>query len=469
MNIRTRLSLTFFAIVTIVLTISSIAVYYFAEGNRETDFHRRLKNRALNTAQVVTEIKEVNAELQRRLEENNPASLPDQYIIVIDSTGNEIYRSSGPNPLLVDSILIKDVVKHGELRFNNNNREAIGFVHHSSGGDYVVLATAWDQYGNESIVTLRTILILTLLAGVILVSAISWFYAGRVLHPISRIIKQVSTISEGNLNRRLDEGENKDELAQLSRTFNDMLSRLQTSFVSQKTFIANASHEIKTPITIMSGEIEVALLQDRDRNYYTRILRSVLGALKRLNTLSTQLLLLAESANQAPERKFLSYRLDDILWETKELVERAFPNWQVEIHFDIEVDPEAFSLTGDEPLIRAAILNLVDNGCKYSPDNHVSIAVNTKSPHWITLLFINSGTINPDEIKRIFTPFYRAPSNKAEKGFGIGLSLVANVVRLHKGSVNVHSAGGITEFTLQLPLDNTQFPSTPFQPPPKAL
>ena len=469
MNIRTRLSLTFFTIVTVVLTISSIAIYYFAEGNRETDFYRRLKNRALNTAQVVIEVKEVTAELQRRLERNNPASLPDQYIIVLDSTGNEVYRSSGPDRLLVDSVLLQNVVNQQEIRFKNSNREAVGFVYHTAIGDYIILATALDQYGNASIVTLRTILILTLLAGVILMSAISWLYAGRVLNPITSIIKQVSTISEGNLNRRLDEGKNNDELAQLSRTFNDMLSRLQTSFISQKSFIANASHEIKTPITIMSGEIEVALLQDRDRNYYTRILKSVFGALKRLNTLSTQLLLLAESANQAAERKFLSYRLDDILWETKELVERAFPNWQVEIHFDIDVDPEAFSLQGDEPLIRAAILNLVDNGCKYSPDNQVSIIVDTKSVHWITLLFINSGTINPEEVQRIFTPFYRSPSSKTEQGFGIGLSLVANVVRVHKGILNVSSVDGITEFKLQLPLSKAQPSSTPFQPPPKAL
>lgn len=468
MKIRTRLSLTFFAIVTVVLTISSIAIYYFAEGNRKTDFYRRLKNRALNTAQVITEVKEVNADLQRRLEKNNPASLPDQYIIVIDSTGNEVYRSSGPDRLLIDSVLLQNVLKQNEIRFNSNNREAVGFVYHTAIGDYIILATAWDQYGNDSIVTLRTILILTLLAGVMLMSAISWLYAGRILNPITNIIKQVSTISEGNLNKRVDEGKNEDELTDLARTFNDMLSRLQTSFMSQKSFIANASHEIKTPITIMSGEIEVALLQDRDRNYYIRILRSVLRSLKRLNTLSTQLLLLAESANQA-ERKFLSYRLDDILWETKELVERAFPGCQVEIHFDIDVDPEAFNLKGDEPLIRAAILNLADNGCKYSPDNHISITVDTKSPHWIRLHFINSGFIARDEIQKIFMPFYRSVSSKTEKGFGIGLSLVANVVRLHKGILNVNSVDGVTEFQLQLPINDTHPSPTPFQPPPKAL
>ena len=82
MNIRTRLSITFFAIVIVVLSVLSVAVYYFAESNRKVDFYRRLKNRALNTARVLTEVKEVNAALQRRLEQNNPTTLPDQYIVL---------------------------------------------------------------------------------------------------------------------------------------------------------------------------------------------------------------------------------------------------------------------------------------------------------------------------------------------------------------------------------------------------
>lgn len=469
MNIRTRLSLIFFSIVILVLALAAVAIYYFAETNREVEFNRRLKNRALNTARVVTEVKELNVDLQRRLEEDDPASLPDQYIVMIDSLGREVYRSTGPDQLPIDPTLTRKIRQQKELYFNNNRRDVVGFVYSTPTGDYTVLATAWDQFGNKSIATLRTILLFIFLVGVLFVSGISWFYAGRVLNPISRIITEVSTITEGNLSRRLEEGRGRDELAQLARTFNDMLSRLQTSFISQKSFIANASHEIKTPITIMSGEIEVALLQDRERDYYTRILRSVLTGLRRLNTLSTQLLLLAESANPNSQRRLARYRLDDILWEIKEWIHRAYPSYEVEIHFDLDVNPEAFSLMGDEPLMRAAILNLIDNGCKYSPDHRVSVVVNTKFPNLITLLFINAGTIDHREIRNIFNPFYRTMSSHQERGFGVGLSLAQNVVRLHKGSLYVSSAEGVTQFTLQLPTDMDQNSGTPLQPPPNAL
>lgn len=469
MNIRARLSLTFFAIVVVVLIVSSIAIYFFAESNRKTDFYRRLKNRAINTARVLTEIKEVNADLQRRLERDNPASLPDQYIIIIDSLGHEIYRSTGTNRMTIDSAVVARLEDQDEIRYMNENRESLGFKFQSSKGSYIILATAWDQFGHQSIDSLRSILVLTFIAGVLLVSVLSWFYSGRVLQPISKIITDVSNISERNLNLRLDEGNQTDELSKLSKTFNDMLSRLQASFVSQKSFIANASHEIKTPITIMSGEIEVTLLQERDNGYYTRILNSVLSGLRKLNNLSTQLLLLAESTNQDPKRKFTTFRLDDVLWETKEWLLRAYPDYLVEIEFDIRINAEAFTILGDEHLMRAALLNLMDNGCKYSKDSRVSITVDTKERGWLTLSFVNSGMINHEEFQKIFSPFYRSAINKGERGFGIGLSLVTNVVKLHNGELGVMSENAVTEFKLKLPVRTDYIElAESLQPPPSA-
>jgi signal transduction histidine kinase len=453
MNIRARLSLTFFAIVVVVLIVTSIAVYFFAENDRSTDFYRRLRNRAVNTARVITEIKEVSADLQRRLESDNPSSLPDQYIVIIDSLGREIYRSSGTQPMRIDSA-VKEKIRSGEeIRYSNDGREFLGFRFRNSEGTYIILAMAWDQFGHQSIDHLQSILVLTFIGSMILVSVLSWFYSGRVLAPISKIISNVGNISEKNLNLRLDEGNQTDELSQLAKTFNDMLSRLQNSFSSQKSFIANASHEIKTPITIMSGEIEVALLQERDKTYYTRVLNSVLTGLRKLNNLSTKLLLLAESTSQDTKRKFALFRLDDTLWETKDWLQRAYPNYDVEIEFDISINADAFAMMGDEHLIRAALLNLMDNGCKYSTDNHVSIFVDTNEPGWLTLSFVNSGMITGEELPKIFSPFFRSASNKNERGFGIGLPLVANVVNLHNGQLSVVSGNGITQFKLKLPVD----------------
>jgi sensor histidine kinase regulating citrate/malate metabolism len=106
MNIRARLTVTFFLLVIVVLTMISVSIYFFSAEYREVDFYRRLKNRAINTAKVLVEVEEVNAELLRRMERNNPASLPNQYIVIYDNNNEVSYSSSGNQAILIDSALI---------------------------------------------------------------------------------------------------------------------------------------------------------------------------------------------------------------------------------------------------------------------------------------------------------------------------------------------------------------------------
>jgi signal transduction histidine kinase len=452
MNIRTRLSITFFMLVIVVMSGISFAVFFFAENDREMDFYIRLKARALNTAKVITDGTDLSPELHRRLEYSNAATLPDQYILMIDSLGREVYHSLGPRKITIDSSILKRLARTQEIHITTEHQEILALNYNTPKGRYILFATAQDPLGHESMRHLKNILIVFFLISVVLVSILSWFYSGRVLQPISRIIDEVGRISDNNLNLRLNEGARKDELEKLAKTFNDMLARLQNSFQAQKSFIANASHEIKTPITIMSGEIEVALLHDRNKEHYVETLQSVLNGLKRLNNLSTQLLLLTETSSRNPGRKFLPFRIDDVLWETKDWLEGAFKHYQVEVNFDADIDPNAFTIVGDKELIRAAISNLMDNGCKYSPENLILVHLNTLERGWLTLSFVNTGTLAAEERQKIFSPFYRGEASKMLNGFGIGLSLVNNVVKLHNGTLSVQVEEEEIEFRLKLPI-----------------
>ena len=454
MNIRAKLTLTFFMIVIVVLSAISVAIYYFSSNYRELDFYRRLKNRASNTAQVLIEVTEVDAELLRRMERNNPASLPNQYIVIFDSTHHELYSSEGGNIIPPDPSLLTRIRSEGELRFNYRNYEVLGFVFSENAHHLTVLAAATDVYGLDALRNLRNVLVTTFSVSVVLVSILGWFYSGKVLSPIAKIVNEVSKISEANLSQRVPEGNNRDELSQLARTFNAMLGRLQAAFASQKNFIANASHEIKTPITIMSAEIEVTLLKERPNDYYIAVLKSVLGGLKGLNSLSTQLLLLAQTSADLPSKHFSQIRIDDILWEIKEELTKAHPNYSIDILLDLHLNHESLVIDGDEQLVKIAILNLMDNGCKYSDDNHVTINVKSINTHQVALEFTNSGPgIEPEYTEKIFAPFFRGNNNKTVKGFGIGLSLVSRIVKLHEGSIGVEShPGKYTQFTVAFPV-----------------
>src|SRR5690349_8048319 len=106
MNIRTKLTLIFCGLVMCVLTLSSMSIYFFSSNYRALDFNRRLKNRAINTAKVLVEVKEVNAELLKRMERNNPASLPNQYIAIYNHRDEELYSSEGSSVVKVDAALL---------------------------------------------------------------------------------------------------------------------------------------------------------------------------------------------------------------------------------------------------------------------------------------------------------------------------------------------------------------------------
>lgn len=439
MNIRTRLTVAFFSIVIVVLTSITISIYFFSANYREQDFYRRLQNRAINTAKVLREVREVNADLLRRMERNNPASLVNQDIVIFNYKNEELYNSEG-SFVPVSPQLIETIKQEKEIRYRQGEFEVLGFIFSDQQDQFVVIAAAVDVYGLDALHNLRNILIITFCVSLIFVSILGWLFAGRALRPISRIVREVSTISEENLSRRLDEGNKHDELGKLAKTFNSMLARLQNAFTSQRNFIANASHEIKTPITVMSGEIEVSLLQDRDKEYYRQVLRSVLQSLKGLNKVTHQLLLLAHTSAGQPGSNFKNLRIDDAVWEMKEELMKAFPEYTIDVNFDLQVIPESLQIQGDEHLINVALLNLMDNGCKYSDNKHVIVHILTSEPGFITLRFTNQNVgIPPDQVDKIFEPFYRGRNNKKTPGFGIGLSLVSRIVELHKGRIAVES------------------------------
>jgi signal transduction histidine kinase len=454
MIIRAKLTLIFFFVVIVILSAISVSIYYFSSQYRENDFYRRLKNRGINTAKVLVEIEEVNAALLQRMERNNPASLPNQYIVIYNYKNEVLYTSHRSPVIPLDTALLNAIRLKEELKFNFAGYEAIGFLFKDKYDRFTIIAAATDDYGLNAIRNLRNILIVTFLISLIIISVIGWFYAGRVLKPITKIVQEVSQINALNLEQRLDEGDNKDELGKLAATFNKMLERLYRSFNAQRNFIANASHEIKTPITIMTGEIQVTLLQDRDGAYYKRVLNSVLTGLKGLNNLSTQLLLLAQTSSDEPEKHFAPVRIDDLVWEMKDELLKANPEYSIEINFSLDIKHEALEFKGDEQLIKVAIINLMDNGCKYSNDHRVSITLREPNRNHLELSFTNTGPgIQPELIERIFDPFFRINTNKQIKGFGIGLSLVHRIIRLHGGKITVHSTPNeTTEFLVELPL-----------------
>jgi signal transduction histidine kinase len=443
MNIRSKITIRFILIVAIIIFTASFLIYLFSADYRKDGFYSRLSNKANNTAKLLIEVDEVDAALLKKIEKNNPVSLPEERIIIFDFRNHIVFSTDENKVIKIDENLLNKIRLEQEVRFQQGNYEVLGFLFKEKHDRFAVVAAAIDIYGINKLKNLRTILFIVFIISIIGVSVSGWFFAGKALQPISKVVQQVDDISITSLNLRVDEGNGKDEIAQLARTFNRMLERLEGSFKVQKNFIANASHELRTPLTAITGQLEVSLLNARTPAEYEKVMDSVLEDIKNLNTLSNRLLLLAQTSADGIDHKMNKLRIDELLWQVRDELLKHNPDYKIRIDLDHELDDESkLTIEGDEQLIKAVFLNLIDNGCKYSSENTIDVLIHSDR-FGLTIHFEDKGIgIPPEDIQNIFEPFYRGRNTQNIKGHGIGLSMVKRIVHSHHGTIQLNSVLG---------------------------
>jgi heavy metal sensor kinase len=260
-------------------------------------------------------------------------------------------------------------------------------------------------------------------------------------------------ISAEHLDERLETTGSGDELDRLAATLNDMLGRLDTAFRQIRQFSADASHELQTPLTILKGEIEVALRASRSPQEYQHILASALEESDRIARLVEALLLLSRADAGV-------LRMDRQPVDLAELVR--------EVGEDARVLAEAQGVTlesksvapltiqGDREHLRRLLLNLVDNGIKYTPaSGRVTLSLQ-RDGGWAALRVADTGIgLAPEEQERVFQRFYRAPDavSQGKEGSGLGLCIASSIAAAHGGRIEVQSDAGCgSTFTVFLPL-----------------
>ncbi len=460
MNIRSKLTLRFISITAVIILLGSVFIYLFSADYRREDFYSRLQNKANNTAKLLIEIEEVNTDLLRRLERDNPISLPDEKIIIYNFRDSLLFTTDEEKTIKVDTMLLDRIRLEDEVRYKQDDYEVLGYLFKGQYDRFVVVAAATDIYGYRKLQNLLLILAIVFAVSIVIISVAGWFYAGKALQPISKVVNRVDEISITSLNLRVDEGNGQDEIAKLAQRFNSMLSRLESAFATQKNFISNASHELRTPLTAVTGQLEVALLNARSAEEYKNVINSVLDDIKNLNRLSNRLLLLAQSSLEEREKRMMLLRIDELLWQVKEELLKHHPAFRINIDLDETIDDETkLMIKGDDQLIKTALSNIIENACKYSNDRTAQVLV-SGSRSGLALTFRDNGIgIPKEDLENIFEPFYRGSNTTDIKGHGIGLSMVNNIVKLHMGTIAIESKPGMgTTVTLTFPTHGAAFP-----------
>jgi signal transduction histidine kinase len=451
MTIRTRLTLLFTAVVSVLLLLFCVVIYFFAEYHRQQGFYKRLREEARTSVELLFGKETISPELFKLLDKNQMTVLHQEEIIIYDFQ-NKLRYESGTDYLNIDKSVLDQVRIEKEVRWREGQREIVGIYFVDSENRFVVFGSAVDKYGFLEVKNLALVLGLGWLFATLVVAAVGWVYAYRALSPLKKLIARVDDITVSRLDLRVDVTNQQDEIGQLAERFNRMLDRLEEAFQLQRAFVSNASHELRTPLTAIMGQIEVALMDD-DPKEWQETLRSVLDDARQLNRLSNGLLALAKVGMDESAVKLIRIQLDEVFWQVRSELLQAYPHYTVKVDLTPFSDEKThFVVLGNEPLLRIALINLLENGCKFSSDNTVSVRFETQ-PKTFEIHFFNQGTTIPaDELPHIFKPFRRGTNARQIAGHGIGLSLTERIVRLHRGSIAVESEESRgTVFVLSLP------------------
>jgi signal transduction histidine kinase len=433
MNIRTRLTLLFTLVVASIMLLFSLSIYYLYNQFRETEFQQRLEDKALMIAQLQNDAKPVFPD--------DRTTLTAEQVTIYNQQDRQVYHSHKSSPVFEISPDVRRQVREGRLvRIRQDTLEAVAMRYMADKHSYVVVASGYDRFGFSKLLRLREILFFGWLLSFLVVGVAGWLFASDALRPVAELIEQAKTISATNIHQRLRVGNQRDELTRLAMTFNEMLQRLEEAFVNQKSFVSHASHELRTPLAVMMSQIDVALMQKRSSADYETALNELLDSVKSMIGLVNGLLELVRANSDAVTLHYQPMRIDELMWQARGNLLVKYPDYQIEIDFENTPDEEEdLILLGEGPLLTTAFQNIMENGCKYSPDGSVRVTL-AFTPDQMRLGFTDQGYgIPATDLPHIFEPFYRADNTMAIKGYGLGLALSQRIITLHRGLIQVDS------------------------------
>lgn len=477
-SMRARLTFWYTAVLGLVLLVFAVFTYfYLARAARQ-----RTDDSLSETASSL--ISNFSSELG---DENQPANdavieaargfhFRDRQVIVFDdrrkvvvasdtaenlSLGTNWFTSDAAQLQLIN--LLNSASRHGrayDTFFDSQNALRVLAVVVPVGRQHsyaFVVATPLQEQ-NKALGQARTAFYVAIPLALLLASLGGYFLARKSLAPVVTMGEQAARIGASNLNERIPEPQNNSELGRLARIFNDLLARLDESFAQQKRFMADASHELRTPVAVVCGESEVALSQStRTADEYRESLAIVNDEGQRLTRMVEDLFTLARADAGEYPLVLADFYLDESLNECVRSVRSLAAQNDLKMSYQAPANEIAFR--GDQPLIRRMVLNILHNAIKYTPTGgEVRVSVK-QSQHQCKIVISDTGPGIPRESQaHVFDRFFRADKARSRddslngSGAGLGLSIAKWVAELHGGTIVLDNTNGQgATFVISLP------------------
>lgn len=454
MTYKNRIILLFILACSVVIGLFSIIIYAQVAKHTEGQFKTRLEERAILAAQVILEKDELNSSSYDDIVQQQLKKLPNEvhYIIPVDQNGEAIL-SQLPEQMREDGIFEQDV-KHLDILFSEINNTLVGYLYYEDNqGNYFIVITATDRDGIEDLAFIKRNLLLMFFIFLGAVTLFAFLFATQILSPLQKIVKDIEEISANNLEKRLKVNEKQDQLNALSSSFNHMLERLQEAFENQKQFIHNASHEFRTPLTVILGETDFALSQNLDSKQSKDTLKKIQRQAEKLKKITLSLLEISELDDTKIKRLFTTFRFDELINERIELILEQNPSVKIQVNYkQTDLNSTDFECFGHQFWMEIAIDNLIENALKFSNFNKIEIDLINSETIVVAEIKDKGIGISEEELQQVTKAFYRGNNSYQTAGNGLGLSLVHRIIEIQNGSLNINSTKGKgTNVRIELP------------------
>jgi len=394
-------------------------------------------------------------EIWNQIYEHTLLSPKKTYIQVADNRRTLLYRSYslGEDSLMIPDSLVLNATHLATMRFQG---EAVRIAA-TRDKNFIILVGYPLAELREALENLFSIF-LVLIPIAVAISVVGGLYlAYSSLRPVDEVTRRARQITAENLDQRIPDRRVNDEIGRLTSTINDMIGRLRDSFAQIKQFSADASHELRTPVTIMRGEIELALRSRKTTEEYRRVLASALEELLRMSSIMDNLLTLAKADQVVYEPRLSKVDLNELVSEL--YGDSAILAESKNIRLSMEKN-ESVTILGDKGKLRQLFLNLITNAIKYTPIGG-SVTLSIEKQNGTALFHVRDTGIGipPRDLDKIFNRFYRVDKARSRElgGSGLGLAIAKSIADTHHGSITVQSElqKGST-FTVHLPITDAR-------------
>jgi len=438
MKIKDRLAIYFTLASTLMLLIVLLATYIVFAKFMESDFFDRLSDRTRVTANLYLEADEISPDALRRNRNQYLDKLNGEYIRIYDAQNNPVFIDDDNS--IWDIQTIENIRQQGKVRFKNGASQVVGIFYRDNQGDFVIIASAVDQSTAYRLEKLKTVMFFIFVIIFVVLLLFARRIATHILKPLDFFIEEVKQIKSSNLDFRVQEGINKDEINLLAANFNKLMAHLEQAFVLQKTFIANASHELRTPVTSMMIGAEIALSKERSAEEYKTALLSILEDAERMDGIITGLLGLAHADVEYGSANLEDVSLTQMLLSIREDWKRSAHPADLILEMDAQQHQD-LTISANAALIKIAINNIITNGYKFSDDHDVLCSLQGDA-NGLSIRIMDAGPgISEMDRPFIFEPFYSASIKQNKQGTGMGLFMAKKIINLYKGTLSLEATG----------------------------